>query len=479
MQFSRSICWFRRDLRLQDHAALAQALAHSAQVHCVFVFDTDILDKLENKQDRRVEFIWHALENLRAALALHGAALHVLHGSAQDVLPELAAEMRADAVFCNRDYAPQAQQRDAAVAARLKAAGIAFRSFKDQVIFEMSEVLNGSGKPYAVFTPYKNAWLKRLAEADLSVQQGDFSHLAQEPAKPLLALAEIGFMQTDLLSLRLPLGMAGAAQLMDDFSMRMERYHESRDFAAVKGVSYLSPHLRFGTLSIRQLVHMAWQRRGERGADMFLSELIWREFYQMLLHHHPQLAAGRSFKPEFEHLAFSNDAQRFAAWTEGKTGYPLVDAGMRQLNQTGYMHNRLRMVTASFLVKDLDVDWRRGEQYFADTLLDFDFASNNGGWQWAASTGCDAQPWFRIFNPVTQSQKFDPQGAFIRKYVPALAQVPDKFVHQPWRMSAAEQKQYQCCIGRDYPAPLVDHAVAREVALQRYSVKGRKFETGG
>jgi deoxyribodipyrimidine photo-lyase len=445
-------------------------LRQSEQVDCVFVFDSEILERLPNKQDRRVEFIWHALKELRSALAVQGAALHILHGRALTLLPQLAAELQVDAVFCNRDYEPQAIRRDAAVAEQLQAAGIAFIGSKDQVIFEQADILNGSGAPYAVFTPYKNAWLKRLGEADIAGHELQLANLAREAPLAMPSLAEIGFAETDLLALHHALGMSGAAHLLDEFAQRMDSYHERRDYPGVKGVSYLSPHLRFGTISIRQLVRECYQRRGERGADTFLSELIWREFYQMLLFHHPHLAEGYCYKAQYDRLQFSNEVARYEKWTQGQTGYPLIDAGMRQLRQSGFMHNRLRMLTASFLVKDLDVDWRWGERHFADLLLDFDLAANNGGWQWAASTGCDAQPWFRIFNPVTQSQKFDAQGIFIRRYLPELASVPDKYIHQPWLMSEAQQQQYQCRIGTDYPAPLVDHAQARLVALQRYAV---------
>ena len=469
MKYERALCWFRRDLRLSDHAALARALEQSVQVDCVFVFDTDILDALANKQDRRVEFIWHAVSELRSVLAQHGAALHVLHGSARKLVPQLANELHVDAVFCNRDYEPQANHRDAEVEEQLQNAEIDFHSSKDQVIFEQAEILNGSGAPYAVFTPYKSAWLKRVSEADLEEKVMLLQYLAQQAALPMPSLEDLGFEKTDLLSLHQTTGMSGALDLLDDFALRIERYHEGRDYPAVKGVSYLSPHLRYGTISIRHLARFCYQRRGERGADTYFSELIWREFYQMLLYNHPCLAEGRCYKAVYEQLQFSNEDKRFEKWQLGQTGYPLIDAGMRQLGQTGFMHNRLRMLTASFLVKDLDVDWRWGEQHFASLLLDFDLAANNGGWQWAASTGCDAQPWFRIFNPITQSQKFDAQGKFIRRYLPELGNVPDKFIHQPWLMSAAQQEQYQCYIGIHYPAPLVDHAQARFVALQRYA----------
>ena len=246
----------------------------------------------------------------------------------------------------------------------------------------------------------------------------------------------------------------------------MARYHEARDFPAVKGVSYLSVHLRFGTVSIRALVRAALARSGE-GARCWLGELIWREFYQQLLWHHPHVV-DRAFKPGFEVVRWEDDPAGFDAWCQGRTGYPLVDAAMRQLNTTGYMHNRLRMVTASFLTKDLGIDWRLGERYFARRLNDYDLAANNGGWQWAASTGCDAQPWFRIFNPVTQSKKFDADGRFIRRYLPELAGVPQRFVHAPWEMAEGQQRACGCVVGTDYPAPIVDHAEARSRTLARF-----------
>lgn len=475
-RYAKSLCWFRRDLRLQDHAALSSALEQSRALYCVFVFDTDILDGLANRQDRRVEFIWHCVAELRMQLERMGGELHVLHGKAASLIPELAAQLGVEAVFCNRDYEPDARRRDQSVEAQLRRLGIALHSCKDQVIFEEAEILNGAGLPYAVFTPYKNAWLKRLTEAAYSGHdtRGLPERLARCDPLPMAmaipGLDQLGFLPTNLTEIHKHLAESGAMDLFEDFEQRIVRYHQTRDYPGLKGGSYLSPHLRFGTISIRRLVKFCHQQRGEPGVDSYLSELIWREFYQMLLFHFPDLAAGRSFKPVFENLAFTNDRDRFEKWKLGQTGYPLIDAGMRQLKQTGFMHNRLRMVAASFLVKDLDVDWRLGEQYFAEMLLDFDLAANNGGWQWAASTGCDAQPWFRIFNPVTQSQKFDPQGKFIRRYLPELSRIPDALLHAPWRMDARQQQSYQCLIGRDYPAPLVEHSAARAVALQRYSV---------
>jgi deoxyribodipyrimidine photo-lyase len=343
-----------------------------------------------------------------------------------------------------------------------------FVTCKDQVIFEKDEVLTQDGRPFSVFTPYKNAWLKRVDGFFMQPYPTEkyFDRLAPVRDQAMPALGDIDFKPTNLLELKITPGMAGARKLFANFKKRMAEYHERRDFPALKGPSYLSVHLRFGTISIRTLASAAWQA-ANRGAAVWLSELIWRDFYFMILHHHPRVAA-HAFRPEYDALEFANDENLFRAWCEARTGYPLVDAAMRQLNQTGYMHNRLRMVVASFLVKDLHVDWRRGERYFAAQLNDFDLAANNGGWQWAASTGCDAQPYFRIFNPVTQSQKFDAQGEFIRKYVPELSRCDDKFIHAPWLMNATQQARTGVVIGRDYPAPVVDHAAARAITLEIY-----------
>jgi len=464
-----SVVWFRRDLRCFDHAAFHAALKQSRRVHCVFVFDREILGGLPRRDDRRVEFIWLCVRELQEELARHGGGLQVLHGCAREEIPALAVRLKADAVFTNHDYEPAAVERDTAVGAALAREGRAFVTCKDQVIFEKDEVLTQDGRPFSVFTPYKNAWLKRLDGFFMQAYPVEkyFDRLAPPAGHEMPALQDIGFRPTNLSELGIPPGMSGARKLFANFKKRMADYHERRDFPALKGPSYLSVHLRFGTISIRALAREAWQA-ADRGAAVWLSELIWRDFYFMILHHHPRVAA-RAFHPVYDALKFPNDENLFRAWCEARTGYPLVDAAMRQLNQTGYMHNRLRMVVASFLVKDLHVDWRWGEKYFADELNDFDLAANNGGWQWAASTGCDAQPYFRIFNPVTQSQKFDAEGKFIRKYVPELKDCDNKFIHAPWLMSAAQQAQAGVVIGRDYPAPVVDHAVARGVTLELYA----------
>jgi deoxyribodipyrimidine photo-lyase len=480
-EFDKSLVWFRRDLRSFDHAALHHALKQSRKVFCTFIFDNEILDTLP-PDDRRVTFIHASVGELDRELRRLGGCLIVRHALASQEIPQLAEQLGVEAVFANHDYEPAALQRDAKVAATLRATGRKWFSFKDQVIFEKTEVLSQSGKPFSVFTPYKNAWLKQLHSTGL----GTLQPYPVEPhpgqmvcpdgiAAALPTLSELGFEPDTAQELAVPAGMSGGQQLFDDFCGRLTRYHETRDFPAIKGPSYLSVHLRFGTVSIRGLARHAFtllQGPASSGAAVWLSELIWRDFYFMILHHHPYVAE-RAFKPEYDAIRWeTGDAARdvFQAWCTGGTGYPLVDAAMLQLNRTGYMHNRLRMVSASFLVKDLGIDWRRGERYFAARLNDYDLAANNGGWQWAASSGCDAQPYFRIFNPVTQSEKFDPQGKFIRRYLPQLSALPDKFIHAPWLAPMATLRQAGLTIGSNYPAPIVQHEEARKRTLERYAV---------
>ena len=465
MTQEKALVWFRRDLRDHDHAALSAALSNARQVYCAFVFDTDILDTLPSRRDRRVHFIRESLVELDAALRDRGGGLIVRHGRATDEIPALAAELGVAAVFANRDYEPATKARDAAVATALQRYGISFHATKDQAIFDGDEVLTQSGKPFSVFTPYKNAWLKRLTAADCAEWQCQGKLAAIDDSR-IPRLEDIGFAATDLVQVGVRPGMSGARALWDDFRAgRIRRYGALRDFPAIKGVSYLSVHLRFGTLSIRELVRTA---RTEE-ADTWLNELIWRDFYFMILDHFPHVV-GHAFKPEYDAIRWADWPEGLAAWQAGRTGYPLVDAAMRQLNHCGWMHNRLRMVVASFLSKDLSLDWRLGERYFAEQLNDFDLSANNGGWQWASSSGCDAQPYFRIFNPITQSEKFDPEGKFIRRYVPELAAVPDKYIHAPWTMGRLEQEAIGTVIGREYPAPIVDHKKARDETLARYAV---------
>lgn len=483
-----ALVWFRRDLRDVDNLALSEACRRARRVFCAFVFDRDILDQLPSKTDRRVAFIHGSLLELDRALRKRGGGLIVRHGRAVHEVPRLAQELGVAAVFANRDYEPDAKARDASVSNTLAQAGIAFEAFKDQVVFDSVEVLTKGAKPYTVFTPYRNAWLNRLREGvedQLHLyreQRDNFSSTlaCPEDANGIPSLATLGFRTIDLSQLEIVPGMSGGQECFERFMSRMERYAVERDFPDHPGVSKLSVHLRFGTVSIRRLVAFAIEKgalSGVEGPATWLAELIWREFYFMILDQFPHVVT-RAFRPEYDALAWESGRhadELFAAWCEGRTGYPFVDAGMRQLNMTGYMHNRLRMVTASFLVKDLGIEWRHGEAYFAHHLNDFDLAANNGGWQWVASTGCDAQPYFRIFNPLIQSERFDPRGDFIRNYLPELATVPDRYIHAPWRMSRNEQQQCGVVIGTTTPAPIIDHAEARQQTLQRYAVTRPRF----
>jgi deoxyribodipyrimidine photo-lyase len=482
-----ALVWLRRDLRADDSAALYHALRSARRVWCAFVFDRAILDPLP-RADRRVEFIRDSLAGLDAALSalalshgIEGAGLIVRHGLAASEIPALAQALGVQAVFASHDDDPAALARDALVRGALAGLGVALHTSKDHLIFERDEVLTGGGTPYGVFTPYRTAWLKRLTPYYLRAYPvaQHAGALAPLPAGPGMAggvpaLAEIGFQLTNLHALRLPSGPAGAQELLADFLGRIDHYHETRDFPAVKGPSYLGPHLRFGTVSIRQLAREAWRRSqdGSRGAGVWLSELIWREFYHQILHHHPRVVA-QAYKPAYDRIGWEHGKRAealYAAWCEGRTGYPLVDAAMHQIRQTGYMHNRLRMLVASFLTKDLGLDWRRGEAWFALHLNDYDLAANNGGWQWTASSGCDAQPYARIFNPVTQSEKFDPEGRFIRRYLPQLAPLPDKLIHAPWLARPVDLLAAGLELGTNYPEPVVDHDDARRRTLERYAV---------
>ena len=482
-EFETGLMWFRRDLRLDDNTALYQALLRCKRVFCLFVFDNAILEPLP-RADRRVEFIQGSLSELDQELRKATperpegqGGLLVQQGLATECVPAVARQLKVQAVFAAHDDEPQSITRDNLVRGHLAELGIGLHTYKDHVVFERREVLTQAGHPFGVFTPYKNAWLARLEQKGIAVHELEplWSRLAALPLKSqpgVPSLAEIGFETTNLAALKIKPGASGAHKLTHEFVDRLDSYHQTRDFPAVKGPSYLGMHLRFGTVSIRRLVNLAMARKvhGSQGATIWLNELIWREFYAAVLANFPH-AATQAFKPACEAIRWEHGKlaeTRFASWCKGQTGYPLVDAAMAQINQTGYMHNRLRMVAGSFLVKDLGLDWRWGEAYFATHLNDFDLASNNGGWQWVASTGCDAQPWFRIFNPITQSTRFDAQGKFIRRYVPQLASLSDKFIHAPWMAPATELNKAGVVLGENYPLPLVDHAVARADTLARF-----------
>ncbi len=485
-RLSVALVWFRRDLRLFDHTALANALEAAERVHCAFVYDQPILDALRDRADRRVDFIHRSVGELAQALSRAGGELIVVEGDARSAIPALARDLGADAVFADRDYEPPARLRDAAVARALEADGRTLETCKDQVIFEAGEVRNAQRRPFVVFTPYRRAWLARLDDEALRERmvrtQGRLARRALPGTLP--SLESLGFARTDLDALGVACGESGARATLARFVERIGRYHLTRDFPAQAGPSRLSVHLRFGTVSIRELVRLARQAaiadpQAAEGAQAWLSELVWREFFATILAEFPQVTE-RAFDPAFDAIAWNDDEAAFDAWTQARTGYPLVDAAMRELLATGSMHNRLRMVSASFLVKDLGIDWRRGERWFAERLLDYDLASNNGNWQWVASTGCDAQPWFRIFNPVTQSRRFDPEGRYIRRWLPELAGLRGDDVHEPWRARPLELAAAGVRLGSSYPLPIVDHARAREQTLARYAaVRNARPPSGG
>ncbi len=452
-RFERALVWMRRDLRVQDQRALYEATHQSVKVLPVFVIDETIVGKLP-KNDRRITFLQKSLDEVAESLEKQGSHLLVVHGDPVEKIPELARKLKAQAVFTSNDYEPYAKKRDAEVFTRLKAAGVEFHSFKDQVIFERDEILNGSGEPYKVFTPYSNNWLKQF-EANRARHLRDYQPKmgalwdASEIKQKSVSFWDLGFEEQDLV---VPPGSKAAKQLLKKFADHISKYQEARDFPALAGTSRLSVHLRFGTISIRELIRFA-EEHLSAGTKVWVKELIWREFYQMILDRYPHVAKG-SFKRECDQIKWPGKKEHFEAWVEGKTGFPIVDAAMREFKQTGWMHNRLRMVVAMFLTKDLLLDWRMGEKYFADTLLDFDLASNNGGWQWSASTGCDAQPYFRVMNPYSQSERFDFDGEYIRKWVPELSKLRGKQIHHP--------------LPFEYMEPIVDHAEQRLVAIDLF-----------
>jgi deoxyribodipyrimidine photo-lyase len=461
--YRRALCWVRRDLRLHDHAALAAATRATDSVAVAFTFDSNILDALADRDDRRVTFIHRSLREMDAKLRALGSALVVRLGDPTVEIPALAAEMDAEAVFAARDYEPYAQARDAQVRRALEARGIAFRDVKDSVLMEPREVQGPNG-PYRVYTPYLKAWRRAFSVrangeehvADLAALATDLDRFERS-----WTMADVGFRETDLW---LEPGEDAARRRAEAFAARLGEYHRTRDFPAQDGTSGLSVHLRFGTVSVRELARMAIRHGGD-GAEKWLDELVWRDFYQSILYHFPHVIEA-PFQAQYGNVVYPGEDAHFDAWRDGRTGYPIVDAAMRCLRATGWMHNRLRMIVASFLTKDLLIDYRRGEAHFARYLLDFDLASNNGGWQWAASTGCDAQPYFRIFNPTAQSAKFDPHGDFIRRWVPELAELSGAAIHCPAQAPPMELTAAGVELGVTYPHPVVDHAAQRERAIQ-------------
>ncbi len=420
-----NIFWFRRDLRLEDNRGLYEALNGSNPILPLFIFDQSILEELP-KDDARVTFIYDCLNRINDQLGHRGSSILIKHGDPLEIWQELIREYQIEKVYLNRDYEPYAQDRDKKIYEILKNQGITMKGFKDQVIFEKDEVVKPDGKPYTVYTPYKKKWLSHFTNRDIVAHPSEKLDNFLKKRFDFPSLESLGFERSKI--------KAKNFHLNDLWG-----YGKTRDFPAQDATSYLSPHLRFGTVSPRQVI-----RKLESGTEVFLSELIWREFFMQILYHFPHVV-DQSFRPQYDNIQWRNDEQEFEQWKTGMTGFPIVDAGMCQLNQTGYMHNRVRMIVASFLCKDLLIDWRWGEAYFAEKLLDYDLSANNGNWQWAAGTGCDAAPYFRIFNPTEQMKKFDPNLEYVKKWVP----------------------EYDTA---NYPEPIVDHSFERKRTLEAYKI---------
>lgn len=422
-----TIFWLRRDLRLFDNAALYHALKGGNRVLIIFIFDPDILTTLPDKKDRRIAFIHNRLAELHEQLRKYKSSLMVLHDLPKKAFEKLIFEYRVKQVFTNHDYEPYARRRDREIANLLEEKNISFTTYKDQVIFEKDEILKSDGKPYTVFTPYSRQWKHRLHQDGLPVFPSEefLNNLLKMPSKDLPSLEDIGFEPVPEMEVQLDLSES-----------LIRNYHETRNLPAISGTSRVGVHLRFGTLSVRHLVKQALEQN-----ETWLNELIWREFFMMILWHFPYVE-HQNFRSKYDRIQWRNNEREFELWCKGETGFPLVDAGMRQLNETGWMHNRVRMVVAGFLTKHLLIDWRWGETYFAGKLLDYELASNNGNWQWAAGTGCDAAPYFRIFNPESQLKKFDPELEYVRTWIPGFR--------------------------AGYLQPLVDHKFARARALETY-----------
>lgn len=464
----RTIVWFRRDLRLADNPALAAGLERG-EVVPVFVIDPKLIQS-ERVGEKRIAWLVANLKALDESLRERGSRLIVRRGEPAQVLQQLAQETQAAQVLFNLDITPSARRRDQRVALALERHGLPVETFDDVTVHHPEEVVTLTGRPYQVFTAFKKAWLmlpKPAAEA-----------VATIPDRLSLSIPAIDSLPIDFGDAAIDLPPAGERAAIDRLNAFLEEtvfgYSVGRNRLDRAGTSFLSPYLRFGALSIRQAywgaraaIDLAEDKTAKAGAESWLNELIWREFYAALLYHFPH-TIDQPLRAQYRDFHWRDDAEALAAWRAGRTGYPVVDAAMRCLNATGWLHNRARMIVASFLTKDLLIDWRQGERYFMQQLIDGDSASNAGGWQWAAGVGADAQPFFRVFNPTLQGQRFDPDGAFVRQWLPELARVPDRLVHEPWKMSPVEQREAGCVIGRDYPAPIIDHRFARERALRHY-----------
>ncbi len=484
-----SLVWLRRDLRLEDNNAISKAISLNTKFILCFVFDKKILNPLLSEPfavrdtnnfiiDNRISFIYYSLKELDKKLKKIGSGLIVKYGFSTKVIPELARKLQVENVIFSNDYEPLSISRDTKIREVLKQENFKLYSVKDQCVFEKTEILSKTSTPYTVFTPYKKVWFEKFFSSypfETYQKKQLIKHICTLPVSnffPFPKLEIMGFSSTNSLPPNLMVGSSGARYSINQFLSKVDSYKSKRDFPALGGTSCLSVHLRFGTISVREIIQKILGNSKNfialsEGQETWLSELVWREFYMQILFNFPHVVSG-SFKKHFDSIQWASSKLLFDSWCSGQTGYPIIDAGMRELNETGFMHNRLRMLTASFLTKDFGINWQEGEKYFALKLIDFDLSANNGGWQWAASTGCDAQPYFRIFNPITQSKKFDPEGKYIKKYVPELTNLSKKFIHTPWLAPDDILDDAGIKMDFNYPTPKIEHSSARLSTLKRY-----------
>ncbi|MEO8446598.1 MAG: deoxyribodipyrimidine photo-lyase [bacterium] len=469
------IFWFRKDLRIVDNKGFAEfinKISDSSKFALIYIKNKDSFKYFGEK---RISFLIECLDELKSELDLLGLTLNILEGKSSEVFEKIIREYKEVSVYCNEQVEPYCLRRDELVKKLITDSGGSFYKFTDTTIFNLGEIKNGEEKQYKVYTPFKNQCLERLTDEHYKKIRVDLNLLQKknqikikaktyDTEKNYAKLARSEFLRG---------GRKEALKLLKDFyEIGIVDYSKKRNFPSVRGTSLLSAHIHFGTVSIRECLRTAYVKlgkssKGKEDIQKWMNELFWREFYYNITYHNPKIM-NQSFNREYDKLKWNYDEDNFENWCKGKTGFPIVDAGMRQLNQEGWMHNRVRMITAMFLTKDLFIDWRYGEKYFADNLIDLDLSSNNGGWQWSASTGVDAQPYFRIFNPYLQSKKFDKSGAYIKKYIPELKNVPEEFIHEPHLMSGMEQKMYEVIIGKDYPQPVVEHSRAREEVIKNF-----------
>lgn len=470
-KYKKVLFWFRRDLRLEDNTGLFYALKEADMVAPVFIFDKEILKQLPS-EDRRVEFVFNCVQALKKELKNIGSDIMVKFAYSEKEIPLLAKKFSVDAVYANDDYEPNARKRDTNIEKELNSLNIELKLFKDTVIFEKNDILNQKSKPYISFSSYKSAWYKKLTKEDYTPFkiQEHISSLAKFNSHDFPEISAMGFGKTNLNEMKIEAGSNGAKILFNRFKEKIVfHYKLLKDIPYAGGVSYLSVHNRFGTISIRTIIFEIMSRmssideKRKESCINWIDQLVWREFYMQVMYHYPQVAY-EPYKQEYQDFPWENNFEWYCAWCEGKTGFPLIDAAMMQLNQTGYMHHRLRVLVSSFLTKHLLIDYKLGEDYFATKLLDFDLAANNGGWQWSASTGCDSQPYYRIFNPVKQSESLDPDARFIKKYFPLFSNIPAKFLHAPYEHEE-DLKYFGINLGENYPKPIVCLQQRKKIAM--------------